>query len=162
TTPRLISFLVLAAALVAGGVAYQLRADSPAALELVSVTSVVLSVALACSALVGLFDGKPQGAALLGLATVYGAIAVALVHRHLERDLMTLLGGIALALAAVAAALLVDGTYLVLAWAAGGVALAYLSVATGERRLLAASGPYIVVATAYTLIVQAPPTHLFG
>jgi uncharacterized membrane protein len=162
TTPRLISYVVLAGALLAAGVAYQLQVPSPARLELFSAAAVVLSVALACCAVVGLLDGKPRGAALLGLAAVYGAIAVALFRRRDERELTTLLGGIALALAAVTAPLLVDGPNLVLAWAAGGTALAYLSAATGERRLLAASGPYVVVATAYALIVEAPPTHLFG
>jgi uncharacterized membrane protein len=153
-TQRWYSFLVLATTALASGLTD--RRQPGAGLW------VVLGAALASAASVALLDGKPQGAALLGLGVLYGCLAAVLFRRPRERELTTMLWAIALVLGAVAAPMLVRHLYLVLAWAAGGAALAWLSKHTGERRFLAGAASYLALALGYALIVEAPPTHLFA
>jgi uncharacterized membrane protein len=72
-----------------------------------------------------------------------------------------LFSALALLLGAVANAKLLDAEYRVLGWALAGITIAWVSGRARETRLLIGAAAYIVLAAGRTLIVQAPPTHLF-
>ncbi len=166
-TPRAYAFIVLAATLLAAGIADELQRRRTVPLELVPVVATLGSLALACSAIVLLLgDTKgavdPLGSALLGLAALYGGIASALFRRPGERELRTLLWAIAITLAAVSFARLLSGTYIVVAWCLAGVALSWLASRVRESRFLVGAATYFALALGHALTVEAPPTHLFS
>src|SRR5262249_52035494 len=107
-------------------VALQRRFDSaklaplPSSLTLVSAVFAGLAVAAQ-------FEGTQEGWMLLVVATVYGALAAALLPRKLDRDLSALVGVVALGIVAVAVADLVSGPALVIAWAAEAAILSWLA-----------------------------------
>jgi uncharacterized membrane protein len=158
------SALIVAAALLATAVAEQDRAGD----ELVTAGILPLpaSVALAVLGVVELVPRatagiQAQGAALLALAAVYGAVAAALAARG-RRDLGSMVGLAALGIGAFAASELTSGTYLVLAWSAAAAVLAVLSHVVAERRLAAASGALLALALAHALLFEAPLSDLFA
>jgi len=159
-TPRATAFLVLAAALLVGGLAYALRVRG-VSLEPIAVAATLVSLALSWYAISAPLHGRREGAALLALALLYGAIAAALFVRTRLRDLTTLYWGIALVLGAFADALLLDGTYAVLGWAAVGAALAWLSARAREQRLLIGAAAYLALALGHAVGFEAPPSDLF-
>jgi uncharacterized membrane protein len=159
-TPRSVSFLILAAALLVAALAYALQIRR-VALEPVAVGATLLSLGLACYSIGVSLHGARQGFALLALGILYGAIAARLFQRPRYRDLTTLYWAIALVLGGIADARLLDGTYAVLGWAAAGAVLAWLSSRIGERRFLAGAAAYLVVALGRAFVFEAPPTHLF-
>jgi len=159
-TPRATAFLVLAAALLVGGLAYALRVRG-VPLEPIAVAATLVSLALSWYAISAPLHGRREGGALLALALLYGAIAAALFVRTRLRDLTTLYWGIALVLGAFADALLLDGTYAVLGWAAAGAALAWLSARAREQRFLIGAAAYLALALGHAVGFEAPPSDLF-
>ncbi len=162
---RSYSFLLLAGSLFAAAPLRQL-ATRPARLALEAAPALLAGLGLALAAVTTLAEGSwwgvdADGAAWLAVGAVYGAVAAAVFGREGQRDLATLLWGIALAVAAAAEALLLDGTWLVLAWAASASALAWLSASSSERRLLGGAGAYLGAAAALTLGVVARPDRLW-
>jgi len=140
-----------------------LPAAFSAAIRLCTSTTLT-SNAVAVPALVELVYGAwagidLEGAVLLGLGAVYGALAVYFFRS--QRDFSTLLWATGLVLAAVAFAELVDGTRLTLLWSAVAALLAFLSVRLRERRFQLASAAYLLSALGYALVVEAQPDTLF-
>jgi len=165
-TPRAWSFAVLGVAALAAGLGSQLLVRGLEALSPVASVFVLVSVGVSVSAVVTLLGDTsgavdPEGAALLGLAAVYGALAAAVFWRPGQRDFVTLLWGIGANLAAVAAARLLDDTYLVLAWAAGSIVFALLAARVRESRFLIAAGAYAGLALVHAVALDGPPTDLF-
>src|SRR5204863_161219 len=54
------------------------------------------------------------------------------------------------------------GTYAVLGWAAAGVAVAWLARSVREPRLHVGAAVFVALAVAQSIVLQAPPTHLFA
>jgi uncharacterized membrane protein len=160
STPRSVTFLVVATALLLCALAYQLL-EHRGRLAEITAAATVLSLALAWAALAMLLHGRAGGAVLLALAVLFGTLAALVFRRGTERDFSTLLWALAALVAAVAAAEVVAGTYLVLSWAVGGVSLAWLSVRAREPRLLVPAGVYVAAAIVHALALEAPPSDLF-
>lgn len=128
---------------------------------------VVVSLGLTLRATAVLVNGTEwgidlQGAAFLGVAAVYGALAAGFFLRPGQRDFSTLLWLVALGVAAVAEGLLVHDQWLVAVWAASGAALALLARETEERRLQPAAIAYLAFAAAFSLGAQATLEDLFS
>ena len=102
-------------------------------------------------------DGN--GLMLVAIGALYTALAAATFKR---RDLETLFWSLGLAGAGYGEALLLSGVWLVLAYAATAAALAVVSVSVRERRLQVGSLVYLVVSSALTLGIEAPPSHLLA
>jgi hypothetical protein len=149
------SLALTAAATLAVGTIRELRAAHQ--LDASAVAAVCVSAASALASTVGLLDDKPQGAALLGVAVVY--IALAVVLRARRRDFASVLAVASLALALLGSAQLLHGSWLVLAWAAAASGLALL--ASHERRLVYGAATFVTVALAHTLAHEAQPRDLF-
>jgi uncharacterized membrane protein len=166
TTPRAWSFAVLGAALLVAGIAHQLLQLRLEALDPVSAALVLASVILSVRTIALLLrhsDGRidREGAALLGLATLYGLISFALFHRPEQRDFTTQFWGLGLAIGLVAAIRLLDDTYLVLALAGAGAALSWLGNKARERRIFIGAAAMIAIAFADAVGIQSPPGRLF-
>ena len=134
--------------------------------DLLAGVYVVASAGLLTVAVVELVDGSRagvdlEGAALLGLAVVYGVLASVVFRIPAQRDHATLEWTLALALAAVASAELLDGAWLVLAWSAAAATLVWLGLRLREPRLHVASGAYLALGLAHALALDAPPHDLF-
>lgn len=173
-TNRSYALLGLGGTALAAGFLHDLRADRVEAWKLADVPLHPFTVAFvlgSAAALVGalyeLLDGTSwgidrQGAGLVAVAAVYGALAATVFRKATRRDLATLLWGVALVLAGGGLAWdLLDGQWLVLAGASGAAALAWLASRTGEPRFLAAAVSYLAPAAAYTLVLEAHPRDFF-
>ena len=106
-----------------------------------------------------------QGSTWDGTAVLGAGLALTLVggfelRLPRLRDFATLLWGLGLTVAAVGEAIIVQGIPLVLVWTASAVALAALARLASERRLFVAAGVYVVVALAYTVVDETPPSRL--
>ena len=106
-----------------------------------------------------------QGSTSDGLAVLGAGIALTLVggfelRLPRLRDFATLLWGIGLTVAAVGEAIMTGGLALVLVWTASAVGLAAVARLDSERRLFIASGGYLAIAAAYTLVDETPPSRL--
>jgi uncharacterized membrane protein len=155
-TPRDVAMIVVAAPFLTAGVAHALRRG----LVELSGGPIAISLALSVAGVVQLASSdRLEGLGLLLLSGVYGGVSTRLFRK--DRDLSTLLCGIALALAAAGSARVVGGTYLVLVWAAGAATLTWAASRLGERRLQVAALAYLVLALGHALVVEAPPTQLF-
>jgi hypothetical protein len=157
--------LIVGLALLLAGFLFQ-RLAPLTRLDPAAAAAIGISVPFGVIAPFDLLDGRwhavdRTGAALLAVASVYAVLAVLVFRSPAMRDLSSLLWGIALGVAAVAVGLLFGGTPLVLVWAGAGVAIVWLSVRTGERRFQVAAAVYAALATAYALVVVAPPTDFF-
>ena len=106
-----------------------------------------------------LLEGNGLGIAFAAAAIVYGAVAVAAWRR--EHELSALATAAGSALAAVALAQFFDGPALVVAWAAETAMLAWLGRRLADTRFQLLALAYLILATAYTLIVEAEPDVLF-
>jgi uncharacterized membrane protein len=159
-TPRSVSYLIVAAALLGAALAYQLLGRQRRLTELAALAT-VLSVGFAWEALATLLHGKSLGAVLLAVAGLYGLLASAVFPRREQRDFTTELWAVAVVVAAAASAMLLSGTYLVLAWAAGGTALAWLAARVREERILLASGGYLAAALVHAIAFEAEPSNFF-
>lgn len=151
-----LSFLAVAGALLAAAYLRDVL-DPRASLSWEAAIAVLASVIYAVVSLAPVETGAHIGLGLLAIASVLAVFAVPVFTRL--RDLCTLLWSPALVLAAVAVPLLLDGTSITLAWALAAAALAWLSVVTGERRFLAGSVGYAVLA-AGAAFVHSPPWQL--
>jgi hypothetical protein len=154
-TARSWAFAVVAAALLVDGVAYALLGPS-SELEHYGAGGVLAAAAFASTAATQPLDGRAEGAALLGIAAVYGVVAACVHRRH--RDLATLLGAIALVVGIAGSRDLLDGTWLVLAWAVTAVALAV--AARVDERLEIGALCFLGLAAGHALVLDAPPTDL--
>ncbi|HZB86763.1 MAG TPA: DUF2339 domain-containing protein [Gaiellaceae bacterium] len=158
-----LSFLLVGGAALLAGHEYQRLGGRPG-LQPVAAGTHLISVGLAVAGIFELAEGSwraldLEGAWLLALAAVYGALGAWSLRA--QRDLATLQWGTGLVLAASAAAFLLEDVWLVLAWAAAAAALGWLAGAVGELRLQAFSAAFLVVAVGYTLVSEAPPRDLF-
>jgi hypothetical protein len=106
-----------------------------------------------------LLDGNDRALGLAAGAAVYLAVAAVLWRRQNELAALGLAAGSALV--AVAAAQLLDGPALVVAWAAETALLAWLGRRLADARFQLLGLAYLVLALAYTLVVEAPPDLLF-
>ena len=159
-SPRGWAFLVAGAALLAGAVIDRLSVRDDLSL-FSSAAGAVSSIGLGVAGLEQLIDGsRAENLALLALAGAYGLIAVLVFRR--ERDLSTFLWAPALVVAGAASWLLLDGTWLVLAWSTASVTLILLARWTSEKRLELASGSFLLLALAQTLVNEAPLSDLFS
>lgn len=157
--PRGWAFLVGGAALLAGALIDRLSERDDLSL-FSSAAGAVASIGLGVAGLEQLVGGpQAENLALLALATVYGLLAALVFTR--ERDLSTFLWAPALVVAGAASWLLLDGTWLVLAWSTASAALILLARSTGEKRLELASGSFLFLALAQTLVNEAPLGDLF-
>jgi Predicted membrane protein (DUF2339) len=155
--PRGYAFLVAGAALGLGALLDRLsRAEEPA--FAIVAGFVLASIGLEVAGVIQLLDGDAESFVLLGVAALYGALAV-LVHR--DRDLSTVLWAPAFAVGGWAASELLSGTWLVLAWAAAAAGIAALANRVGELRLELASAAFLGLAMLHTLGLEAPPADLF-
>jgi hypothetical protein len=156
--PRALGYLLLAVAGLAAGLACE-RQSRVRLVEGIAGVPFATSLALALGGAVPLAGSQHLiGASLVGLGAVYGAASLMLRAR---REACTLLWTIALLLGAAAAPLLLERTGVVLAWSAASVAAALGAVRLGERRLFGGALGYLALAAGDTLILRAPPTHLF-
>ena len=152
-----ISFAIVGAAtLLAGLVSARAELTGESAGAVVASMPLVLAGALVLipDDVAGI-DGN--GLVLVAAGALYTAIAAATFRR---RDLASLLGALGLVVAGYGEAILLGGVWLVLAYTATAAALGALTVLTEERRLQAAALVYLVVASALTLGVELPPSHL--
>ena len=157
--PRGWAFLAAGAALLAGALIDRLSRQDDLSL-FSSAAGAVASIGLGVAGLDQLVgSAHAENLALLALAAAYCLIA-ALVFRR-ERDLSTFLWAPALVVAGAASWLLLDGAWLVLAWSTASVALILLSRWTGEKRLELASGSFLMLALADTVVNEAPLRDLF-
>jgi uncharacterized membrane protein len=161
STPRSVSYLIVAAALLGAALAYQLLGRERRLTEIAAVAT-VLSVGFAWEALATVLDGKSLGGVLLAVAALYGLLAAAVFGRSEQRDFTTELWAVAVVVAAAAMAMLVSGTYLVLVWSAGGAVCAWLAARVREERLLVAAGSYLAAALVHAIVFEAPPSNLFS
>lgn len=155
---------VASALYLAIGIAHHLAVPSER-LHPLTTTSVLFGAVLAGVSTPYLISGETsgvdhEGAVFLLLSVVHAALGAYFFLR--ERDLSSLLWAAALVLAAVGAAELVSGTSLAIVWAAEAAALAWLAARTGETRFQLAGVAYLVLAAAYALGFEAPPTELFN
>lgn len=151
------AFVAAGAALVLGALFDRLTAPEAPAFPFVAGFALA-SIGLAVAAAVDLADGDRQNYALLGVAALYGALAVA-VHR--DNDLRTTLWAPALLVGAWAAADLVSDTWLVLVWALTAIALAYLARRFVDDRLSLGSLIFALLAVGHALGIEAPPKDFF-
>jgi len=126
----------------------------PATLALGSGGFLVLAAAL-------LLDGRAEGIAFLGAAGVYALPSLALLLRERDRELGTLLAGLALASGAVGVADVVSGPSLSYAWAAEGALLAWAALRLRTTRLQLAGLVYLALAAGHALVFEARPDKLF-
>ncbi len=162
STPRSSSFLILAAALLAAGHAYQLlRRNQAITLDPIAAVFVFASLALSIDA-IAVLRGNSGGGALLGVAAIYAALSATVFRRTAQRDYRTVLWGIAVAVGSVAADRLLDGTLLVLAWAATGATVAWLGSRTAEPRFQIGASAVTGLALGHAIVIQSPPSHLFS
>jgi len=160
--PRASAFAIVGVASLIVSVAYSLKAWS-SSLEVPDVIAVgtsLTALALFTYPVVSFLAGREQGAALLGIAALYGAVSTFLFRRS-SRDFSTLYWIVAVGLVAVANVELLSGTYSVLGWAAAGATVAWLARRIGEPRLYLGAGAFLTLGIGRALIVQAPPSHLF-
>jgi uncharacterized membrane protein len=158
-TPRGVALLVAAVALLAGALLDRLSIRDQVGF-FAAAGYVLASVGLGVASLVLLVDGeRPENAALLGLAALYGLIAALVLRR--DRDLSGFLWAPALAVAGYASAQLLDGNWLVLAWAVAAAALALLGRAVGEQRFEVASFAYLALVLGQTMSFETPPRNFF-
>jgi uncharacterized membrane protein len=155
------SFVFVALALLAASVPYALRRWEDT-LDAVTGTGAVTALLLLLDAIGSTLDGGREGAVLLGLACLYGALATAFFRLRRSRDTTTLYWTIALVVAAVAEPLILHSTPAVLGWAIAGVALAALARRAGEHRLGIGAAGFLALAAARAAVVQAPPSRLFA
>ncbi len=165
-TPRAWSFAILGAALLVAGITHQLRERRAETLDPVSTAFVLVSAILSIWAIALLLRNAGgqidrEGAALLGLATLYGAVAFAVFRRPGQRDFTTLFWGLGLAVGLAAAIRLLDDTYLVLALAGAGAALSWLAARAREPRLFVGAAALTAIAFADAVGIQSPPSRLF-
>jgi uncharacterized membrane protein len=139
----------------AAGVAGHLRRRTTA----LPSSFLVFSAAFAVNACAILFGGRTEGTAMLVVAAVYAALA--LTTFNARRDLAAVAGAITAAVAGVAAADLLNGDTLTVAWAAEAAVLAWLGRRLREMKLQLASLAWLGLAVTHTLMLDAPPTHLF-
>jgi uncharacterized membrane protein len=150
------------AILVATAAALQ-RLAGPGRLDPLAATLTLAGAVLAAASAAHLFSGSwgsfsQEGLALLAVAVTHLALGAAF-FRGL-RDFSSLLWAVGLAVAAVAVADLLSGAWLAAAWAAEAAVLAWLAEATRERRFQLSAVAYLVLALAYTLDHEAPPSDL--
>jgi uncharacterized membrane protein len=157
--PRGWAYLVAGVALLAGALIDRLWQRDDLSL-LSSAAGAVASIGLGVAGLEQLVEGaRAENLSLLALAAFYAVLAAAVFTR--ERDLSTFLWAPGLVVAGAASWLLLDGTWLVLAWSAASVGLILLARWTGEKRLELASGSFLLLALAQTLVHEAPLGDLF-
>ena len=106
-----------------------------------------------------LLEGNARGIALAAAAVVYSALAAATWRREAELSALATAAGSALA--AVALAQFFDGPALVVAWAAETAMLAWLGRRLADTRFQLLALAYLILATSYTLLVEAEPDLLF-
>jgi uncharacterized membrane protein len=155
--PRGYAFLVAGAAVGLGALVDRLSLAEEPAFAVVA-GFVLASIGLAVAGVLQLLDGDAESFVLLGVAALYGSVAV-VVRR--DRDLCTALWAPAFVVAGWAASELLSGTWLVLAWAATAASVAALANRVGERRLELASAGFLGLAVLHTLGLEAPPADLF-
>ena len=142
------------------GVALQLRRER-LGLDGVAASFVIGGALVAGAASLLLYDGGPEGVALLAAAASFALGAVFFFPATRERELSAFLAVLALALGAVAVADLLSGPVLAIAWAAEAAVLAWLAERTQERRFQVAAFTYLALATVHTLVLDAPLRQLF-
>jgi predicted membrane protein DUF2339 len=106
-------------------------------------------------------DDHWEGVALLGLAGLYAALSAVLGWRK-ARDASTAYWAIAIGLAIFGDIRLLHATYQVLGLAAAGVAIAWLARRVREPRLHVGAAVFVALTVALSIVLQAPPTHLFA
>lgn len=158
-TPRGIALLVATGALLTGALLDRLSIRDQVGF-FAAAGYVLASFGLGVAGLVLLVHGeRPENAALLGLAALYGLIAALVLRR--DRDLSSFLWAPALGVAGYASAQLLDGTWLVLAWATAAAGLALLGRLAGEQRFEVASFAYLALVLGEALSFEAPPGDFF-
>ena len=127
----------------------------------VAYLGVATSLGVTLAGLATLLDGRAQGAAFLGVAILYGALAAWFLLRD-DRGFATLLWVLAAGVGAAAEAQLVSGQLLVAVWAASGVAFAVLARRTSERRFQLAALGYLALGLVLSFFSQATPVDLLS
>jgi uncharacterized membrane protein len=158
-----ISFLVVGAAALLAGLARELVSTRGLTGE--GAGSITISLALVLAGALTLVPDRVDGIdgnglVLVGAGALYTALAAGAFARANQRDLSSLLWTLGLAVAAVGEGILLEGVWLVTAYALSASALAVVSVPAKERRLQVASLVYLVLGAGWTLVDQAPPSHL--
>ena len=158
-----VSFVVIGAAALLAGLAREFATGEGMTGE--GATSILVSLALVLPGLLALVpddaggvDGN--GLVLVGVGALYSTLGAGALVRANGRDLSTELWTLGLAVLAVGEGILLGGTWLVLAYTASAAALACGSVVADESRLQVASLVYLVLGASWTLVSEAPPSHL--
>jgi uncharacterized membrane protein len=158
-SPRGFAYLVGAAALLVGALVDRLSVRDEVSL-VCSGGAALASMAFGVAGLFELVDGvRAESFAVLGLATLFGAISAAVLAR--DRELSTFLWAPALVVAGYASWQLLDGAWLVLAWSSAAAALVAVAHRTGEKRFELASFCFLVLALGRALFYEAPLSDLF-
>ena len=161
--PRAYALLAVAPSALLAGFLVDLVDDRPELHPFAAVAvaaSCALTVACATPLVEGATNGiDHDGAALVAIASVYGALGAYAFRRR--RDLSTLQWSLGLALLGIGLVHLLDGTYLVAAWSVAAVALAWLAPRVAESRLLIGGFVFAAAAAVDALFVQAPLSDLF-
>jgi uncharacterized membrane protein len=134
-------------------------------LDSLSSSLVIGSAVLAASSARVLVNGEiagigREGAAILGVAAVFGVLATVFFRR--DRELSALLGAVGLTVAAIALALLLAGGALAVVWAAQAALLAWLAYRIRELRYGLGALAYLALAVGHVFAIDAPPRRLFA
>ena len=160
--PAQASVLVVAASFgllyLGTGIVRQLRSEGPR-LDAIASLYAGGNVALTLFSSFILLEGDARGIALAAAAVIYSAVAVAAWRREAELSALAIAAGSALT--AVALAQFLDGPALVVAWAAETAMLAWLGRRLADSRFQLLALAYLILATAYTLVLEAEPDLLF-
>ena len=140
------------------GIVRQLRTDGQR-LDAIASAYAGGNVALTLFSSFILLEGDARGIGLAAAAVVYSAVAAASWRREPELSALAIAAGSALT--AVALAQFFEGPALVVAWAAETAMLAWLGRRLADTRFQLLALAYLILATAYTLLVEAEPDLLF-
>ena len=148
---------------VVAAIGYELRVPTTA-LRLTSASLLLADAALLAGVGWALLNDEGHDASatawVLVSAAVYVAVGIPAWRGRMSREVAALLIAVGTALAAVALALALDGPVLVAGWAAEAIVLAWAAGRLGDSRGHAAALVFFGLATAHTLLVDAPPNAL--
>jgi hypothetical protein len=154
---RSYAFFAVAGVLLVATVLLHELDDRLAGISLLAVPGLLATLVLSVVGGTTIAVGRTSdGAAVLGAGIALTLVGGFELRKPRLRDFATLLWGIGLAVAAIGEAIMVQGVPLALVWTATAVALALLATGLAEPRLLVASGGYLFVAAAHTLVNETP------
>ena len=127
----------------------------------VAYLGVATSLGVTLAGLATLLDAPAQGAAFLGVAILYGALAAWFLVRD-DRGFATVLWALAAGVGRGCGGAARSGQLLVTVWAASAVAFAALARRTTERRFQLAALGYLALGFSLSVVSQATPADFLS